>query len=233
MKTVALIPARGGSRGLPGKNIKRIYGKPLIAWSIEQALSSKSISEVYVSTNCPKIADVSLNYGAKIPFLRPKKLSDDMASTESAVLHFCSEMKKLKENFDNILLIQCTSPVRACGRFDDALKYFEINGYDSLVAVTESRRFHWKNFDKPEALYDFEHRPRRQDITENSLSYIETGSFYLFKNEKFFKHKNRIFGKVGLYKTPENEMFDIDNVTDFSICEKLLSIQSLRQNFAA
>ena len=233
MKTVALIPARAGSKGLPEKNIRYIAGKPLIAWSIEQALVSHRVSEVFVSTNSPKIAAISKNYGAIVPFLRPNSISGDVATTESAVIHFCDYMLRHGKRFENILLIQCTSPVRAKERFDDAISVFLENSYDSLVSVAASHRFYWKDLRCPTPMYDYRTRPRRQDILEKDKAYFETGSFYIFKRDKFLNEKNRICGNVGLYETPENEMFDIDGITDFSICESLLNLSKKGQGYAA
>ena len=224
MKTIAFIPARGGSKGLPGKNIKQIFGKPLICWSIEQAIEAENVSDVFVSTNCPEIATVSRNAGAKVPFLRPENLSCCTATTEAAVLHFCQHLTKEGIVADNILLIQCTSPVRAKGRFDKAIEYFETNKYDSLITVTKSHHFYWRNKNSPVANYDYKNRPRRQDIPAKNYSYIETGSFYLFKMDEFMKEQNRIFGNIALYDTPENEMVDIDTINDFFVCESLLKL---------
>ncbi len=233
MKTVALIPARSGSRGLPNKNIKMIAGKPLIAWSIEQAKASKSVGTVYVSTDCPKIAELSESYGAKVPFLRPKNLSSDIATTESVVDHFCKFLKQKELFYENVLLIQCTSPVRAPHRFDDAINYFNKKRFDSLISVAESHKFFWKNFENPTSSYDFKQRPRRQDIKERDKSFVETGSFYIFKAEKFFEENNRICGKYGLYLTPEDESFDIDSILDFSLCEIILNTKKKVKSFAA
>lgn len=233
MKTVALIPARSGSKGLPDKNVKLISGKPLIAWSIERARSSELVDEVYVSTNCPRIASISRSYGAKAPFLRPQSISMDQSSTESAVQHFCEFLQKQRLVYENILLIQCTSPIRAVGRFDDAIDDFNTRKLDSLIPVSKTHRFLWKNFDKPVSDYNFKKRPRRQDITGSDQSYIETGSFYLFKSSKFLEIKNRICGKYGLYLTPEEEAFDIDSALDFAICEALLNENKGRTTFAA
>jgi N-acylneuraminate cytidylyltransferase len=233
MKTIALIPARSGSKGLPNKNIKNIAGKPLIGWSIEQALAAKDIEEVYVSTNCKNIARIAELFGAKVPFLRPEAISGDEATTEDTISHFLSFLQKNKIVCDNLLLIQCTSPVRQSGRFDDAIHFFYSNHYDSILSVSESHRFYWKNLKEPVPLYNFQKRPRRQNIAKDDLSYFETGSFYLFKKEMFLRYKNRICGSVGLYVTPENEMFDIDGITDFSICEALLNVEKRVQTFAA
>jgi len=233
MKTVALIPARSGSKGVRNKNIRSIAGKPLIAWSIERAKSSKLIDEVFVSTNCKKIARVSEKYGAKVPFLRPEGISGDEATTESAVEHFIGFIEKTNPSIKNVILIQCTSPVRAKSRFDDAIKYFSKRTYDSLIAVAESHRFHWKNLKRPQPMYNYRSRPRRQDILKEDLSFFETGSFYIFDKEMFKVHKNRVCGKVGLYVTPENETFDIDSLEDFSICENILIRGKNEQSFAA
>ena len=233
MKTVALIPARSGSKSIPEKNIKNIAGKPLIAWSIEQAISAKLVDDVYVSTDCEKIAEISKSFGAKTPFLRPKSISTDTATTESAVVHFCKFLDKAQLNYEYILLIQCTSPIRASDRFDSAIRYFERKKFDSLISVANSHRFVWKNFLKPNADYDFLNRPRRQDIPETERTFIETGSFYLFKRAKFLTSGNRICGRYGLYLTPENESTDIDSFVDFSISESLLTRKKNGENFAA
>lgn len=233
MKTVALIPARSGSRGIPEKNIKLIAGKPLIAWSIEHAISAELVDDVYVSTNSEKIARISRNYGANVPFLRPKNISTDTCSTESAVEHFCNFLDTKRLNYENILLIQCTSPVRALGRFDSAVRFFQTKNFDSLISVSESHRFFWKNFDEPKSDYDFKNRPRRQDIPDAEKSFVETGSFYLFKRAKFLENKNRICGQYGLYKTPEEESVDIDNLVDFAFCESLLMVKKNGENSAS
>ena len=225
MSTVAFIPARGGSKGVPGKNIKPIYNKPLIAWSIEQALQSRLIDRVIVSTDDEGIADCSRTYGAEVPFMRPKSISDDKATTESAMLHFCDWLHDNNQVFDNLLLIQATSPVRAPGRFDDAVKIFEEEGYDSMLSVTLSHRFFWKNPRLPEASYDYLNRPRRQDIAESNNIYIETGSFYITKMDSFLKYKNRLCGKIGIYETPEEESYEIDSLIDFNVCEVILRMK--------
>lgn len=224
MKNIAFIPVRGGSKGLPGKNIRLICNKPLVAWSIEQALNSQLIDEVYVSTDCENIAAIAESFGAKIPFLRPSSISGDKATTESAMLHFCQWLVEHSIAADNIVLLQATSPIRARGRLDQALKIFEAHHYDSLLSVSDSHRFFWrKNSNgQPLAEYDFINRPRRQDINEEDRRYMETGSFYISEIDGFMAAKNRLFGKVGFCVTPENESYEIDTLTDFKICEILL-----------
>lgn len=222
MSTVAFIPARGGSKGVPGKNIKLIAGKPLIAWSIEQALQSTQIDRVVVSTDCPEIAGCARKYGAEVPFMRPAAISGDTATTESAMLHFCDWLQENNQKFDNFLLIQATSPIRAKGRFDEAIRFFEEGAYDSLVAVTPSHRFFWQQPEFPRASYDYMKRPRRQDIPESERKYMETGSFYLTRMEALRQSGNRLCGRVGMYLTPEEESYEIDSLIDFKVCESIL-----------
>lgn len=223
MKTVALIPARGGSKGIPNKNIKSLLGRPLIVWSIEQALQSSMIDEVYVSTDSNEIARISKAAGASVPFIRPKALSDDTASTESVMVHFCEWAMSNRLDIDNLLLIQATSPVRLRNRFDDALKTFIESNKDSMLSVVKSHNFFWKQASTPKANYDYYKRPRRQDMKPEDLLFKETGSFYITKFKLFVKEKNRLCGSIHLYETPENESQEIDTITDFQMCEVLLN----------
>ncbi|WP_323114827.1 acylneuraminate cytidylyltransferase family protein [Pseudomonas guariconensis] len=222
MSTVAFIPVRGGSKGIPKKNIKPIAGKPLLAWSIEQARSSELVDRIIVSTDDAEIAKCAIEYGAEVPFIRPADISGDSASTESAMLHCCDWLVQQGAKFDNFLLIQATSPVRAAGRFDEAIRFFEAGSFDSLVAVTSSHRFFWNNIEDPAASYDYMHRPRRQDLDQAQLQYMETGSFYLTKMDKLMWSKSRLCGRVGLFITPEEEAYEIDSLVDFTVCESIL-----------
>lgn len=223
MTTVAFIPARGGSKGVPGKNVKLIAGKPLLAWSIEQAKSASLIDKIVVSTDCPEIAACARQYGAEVPFMRPADISGDTATTESAMLHYCEWLSARGEKFDNFLLVQATSPIRAAGRFDDAIRFFEAEQFNSLLTVTPSHRFFWKNPSAPEASYDFMKRPRRQDIPESDRRYMETGSFYITRWDDLVSTRNRLCGKVGMYITPEEESYEIDSLVDFKVCESIMS----------
>lgn len=225
MSVVALIPARAGSKGVPKKNIKELGGKPLIAWSIEQALASELIDRVIVSTDSKEIAKISMSYGAEVPFMRPTEISGDTASTESSMLHCCEFLEKESFLPDIIVLIQCTSPIRSTCVFDQAITEFRNKNYDSMLSVSESHRFTWKNPSSPKASYDFKNRPRRQDISPLDREYLETGSFYITKRSILTHEKNRLGGKVGFFLTPEIESFEIDSDIDFIICEELMKTQ--------
>lgn len=230
MKVLAFIPARGGSKGLPGKNIKMLAGKPLIAWSIQQAKASAVIDRVIVSTDCPQIAEVAIQYGAEVPFYRPDEIAGDNATTESAMLHCCEYLKERDELPDYIVLIQATSPIRSKGQFEKALAYIKSNDFDSLLSVSKSHRFTWKiQADKPVASYDYMKRPRRQDISEADQVFLETGSFYITRINRFLETKNRLCGTIGLFETPEDESYEIDTMVDFRVCEEILKLKILNR----
>ncbi len=221
-QTVAFIPARGGSRGLPGKNIKPMCGKPLIVWSIEQALACNRVDEVYVSTDDECIANIASDSGALTPFLRPAEISGDIATTESAMLHFAEYLSSQGIDYENILLLQATSPVRRKGVLDRAIDDFELSCSQSMLSVSCSHRFFWKKHPAVEAFYDYKNRPRRQDIAEQDRRYLETGSFYLSKLAAVKKEGNRLSGSIELFETSEEESFEIDNAMDFRICEMIM-----------
>lgn len=227
MSIIAFIPARGGSKGLPRKNIRSLAGKPLIAWSIEQALACRRISRVIVSTDCSEIAGIAKQYGAEVPFLRPSSISGDTATTESAMLHCCEYLKNHGGLPETFILIQATSPVRSYGQFDEALNNFYDNNLDSLLTVSKSHRFTWKNMNSPSASYDFLNRPRRQDISDEDQEFLETGSFYITKTEKLLETGNRLCGNIGLFEVPSDESFEIDTNLDFTICEEIIKSKSL------
>ena len=219
---IAFIPARGGSKGVPGKNIKDINGKPLIAWSIEQALASELIEDVYVSTDCPLIKDVAMAYGAKVPFFRPAEISGDKATTESSVLHFLEWAKSNSVEFDNVVLMQATSPFRYPGRLDSAIREFISSEADSLLTVTKTHRFIWKNPEKPQASYDVYNRPRRQDIKVDEEIYFENGSFYITKLKTYVELQNRLGGNVAMFEMNPEESFEIDDLLDFKLTEFMM-----------
>ncbi|QUX90614.1 acylneuraminate cytidylyltransferase family protein [Marinomonas sp. A3A] len=219
---IVFIAARGGSKGVPGKNIKHINGKPLIVWSIEQALLADCVDDVYISTDCEKIREISLEYGAKVPFLRPAEISGDTASTESAVMHFIDWAEKNNLIINNLILMQATSPFRYSRQLDKAMRQFEVERADSLVTVTKTHRFIWKNKAEPTASYDIFNRPRRQDILPKDEIYFENGSFYISNLETYKVYQNRLGGKVTMFEMSPEESFEIDDLLDFKLVEFMM-----------
>ena len=214
---ITIIPARGGSKGIPNKNIIDCMGKPLIAHSIEYAQESDLVTSVYVSTDDDKIAAVAKGYGSEV-ITRPASISGDTATTESAIEHALDNIPKP----DIVILLQATSPLRPIGSLDKALDKMLLENYDSLLSLSPTHRFSWEvNGDEAIPKYDFKNRPRRQDIPESEQAYIENGSVYIFKYEHFIKHNNRLGGRMGHIIFEEEFSFEIDTPTDLIVIDSI------------
>tara|TARA_B100000700_G_C14959068_1_gene815516 strand:- start:657 stop:1337 length:681 start_codon:yes stop_codon:yes gene_type:complete len=214
---IAIIPARGGSKGIPNKNIIDCMGKPLIAHSIEYAKESDLVTSIYVSTDDAKIAEVARQYGAKI-IDRPDSISGDTATTESAIEHVLNNIPKP----DIVILLQATSPLRPKESLNKSIEKMISEKYDSLLSLSPTHRFSWKiNGDEAIPKYDFKNRPRRQDISESEQAYIENGSIYIFTYENFIKHNNRLGGKIGYVVFEEEFSFEIDTPTDLIVIDSI------------
>ncbi len=221
MNIACIIPARGGSKGLPNKNILPFAGKPLINWSIDQAIHCPKINcGVYVTSDSDEILSISSKNGAT-PIKRPDDLSNDIASSESALIHAFDEISKNK-TIDAIVFLQVTSPLRGPDDIEKAITTFQSEQLDSLFsASTYEFGFLWKytNQNLTAVNYDYKSRKRRQDITKE---YIENGSIYVFKPDVLTQHKNRLGDKIGLFvMEPQWKLFEIDNLFEFELCEFL------------
>ena len=230
MNIFCIIPARGGSKGVPQKNIKPFLGEPLITHSIQYARASSLVTDVFVSTDDAQITAISERAGAKV-IQRPPELSGDTASTESAITHALSWWKHEGNIPDVIILLQATSPLRPEGSLNLALKHFADHGFDSLLSISPTHRFFWKiKGDQTEAEYDFQNRPRRQDMTESDIRHVENGSLYIFTRELFEAEANRLGGKIGYFIFPEDFSFEIDTENDFLLLTNIASkIKGLAQ----
>lgn len=224
---LAIIPARGGSKSIPRKNVKPLDGKPLIAYTIEAALGSKIVDRVVISTEDEEIANLTQGYGAEV-IMRPMELATDSAPTEPVLEHVVNYLKEVERyEADVIVLLQPTSPLRNSQHIDKALETFFSNKYNSLLSVCSSHSFLWRVDNKGlyPLNYDFQNRPRRQD---KEPEYRENGAIYITKYDILMHKHNRLGGKIGLYIMPAADSWEIDTEFDFRLCEQLITFQRSR-----
>ncbi len=218
-RSVAVIPARGGSKGLVNKNIYPVAGKPLLAWSILQAKAAEGIIEVFVSTDSPLIADVAIEYGARV-IDRPPHLATDTSSSEAALHHALEEIERRHQMpSDRVVFLQATSPLRLPGDIDNALQLFVSECADSLMSVTrpddltlwEKRTTGWESVN-----FDFRNRAMRQDRPQQ---YIENGSIYIVSRDVLERVKNRIGAKLSVYCMEFWQTWEIDTIEEIDLIE--------------
>ena len=218
---VAIIPARGGSKGIPKKNLIDFCGKPLVSWTIEQALAVKTISTVWVSSDSKQILNVAKHSGANT-ISRPKSLSTDIATTESTWIHALNLIEEKTGTVDIVIGLQPTSPIRESKDIEKAIKIFEKSQCDSLFSAAEINDFYiWQKKKKKliSLNYDYQNRGRRQDFTKQ---YVENGSFYIFKPQILKKFNNRLGGKIQISLMEFWKSFEIDSFEDIELCETLM-----------
>lgn len=216
---VAYIPVRGGSKSIPLKNIKQINSKPLVYWVIKAADACNRIDVVYVSTDSSLIREVVENMGfPKVQVIgRSSETAIDTASTESAMLEFARQYE-----FDNIVLIQATSPMLEAKDLERGFLSFDDSATDSVLSVVRQKRFHWGVDEAGYAYpvnYDFNHRPRRQEF-DGYL--VENGAFYITSRENLLKSGNRLSGRVRAVEMDEKSYYEIDEPEDFEIVGLLM-----------
>lgn len=219
---LAIIPARGGSKDMPRKNLRNLIGKPLIAYTIEAALKSMRIDRTVVSTEDEEIAEVARECGAEI-IMRPSELAGDLVPMEPVLEQVLDYLEKTQDyKAEVIVLLQATSPLRNSQHIDQALEVFLKSKYDSLFSVCPSHAFIWKVGEKgPYSLnYDFQDRPRRQD---KEPEYRENGAIYVTKYDILRRYHNRLGGKIGLYIMPEENSPEIDSQYEFWLCEQTIT----------
>ncbi|MBT5307426.1 MAG: acylneuraminate cytidylyltransferase family protein [Candidatus Scalindua sp.] len=222
MKVDSIILARGGSKGIPGKNIIDFCGKPLLAWSIEQCCTAKSVTGIWVSSNSDEILDVAREYGANT-IRRPDEISGDLATSESGWLHAIKMIELESGQIDLVLAPQVTSPLREPEDIERGIRTFIEGGYDSMFSCSVAEDLFFWERDSEGVLrsvnYDYLNRQRRQDV---SKQFIENGSFYLFRPELLRRHNNRFGGNIGCVEMDSWKMFEIDISEDIRICSALM-----------
>ena len=217
---VAFIPVRGGSKSIPLKNIKPMNGKPLVYWTVKACQDCKYIDRVYVATDSDKIKETVETFAdcpKAVVIGRSAETASDTASTESAMLEFCNNYQ-----FDNIVLVQATSPLLTGADLDNGFEEFGREGVDTVLSVVRQKRFNWQvnenGFVNP-TNYDVFRRPRRQEF-DGYL--VENGAFYISSREGVLEHSNRIWGNIGHVEMNEDTFFEIDEPSDWIIIEALM-----------
>ncbi|WP_307360301.1 acylneuraminate cytidylyltransferase [Microbacterium murale] len=220
---VAIIPARGGSKQVPGKNVTRIGGIPLIQRAVRAAAAAERVDLVVVSTDDDKIAELSVAAGARV-IRRPAEISGDTASSESAVLHALDEVESGGVTVDVVVFIQATSPFIPSDRIDVAVDEVRSRQYDSMFSAHETYGFLWRRDDAGAAVainHDAAGRPRRQDREPH---YLETGAFYVLEAEGFRHAGHRFFGRVGIVEVPEWSAVEIDDAQHVAVASALAGL---------
>jgi CMP-N,N'-diacetyllegionaminic acid synthase len=220
-RTLAVVAARGGSKGIPHKNLIDLCGKPLIAWTVLQAGAAAGVDVVAVSSDSDAILAAAEAAGA-VGVRRPDDISGDLASSEAAWLHALDQVDGRLGPFTRIVALQATSPIREPSDIDNALDAFERDKLDSLLSVCEVEDyFNWRvGKDGPEAInYDYHDRRMRQ---QNETRYLENGSFYVFVPHLLREKKNRLGGRIGMHVMERHKMFQIDRPEDIKLCAAIM-----------
>ncbi len=222
-EVLGIIPARGGSKGVPRKNVLPLGGRPLIAWTIEAGLAAETVTRVVVSTDDDEIAAEAEAAGAEV-IIRPADLAGDTAPTEPAMLHVLDTLRDTEGYApDAVALLQCTSPLRGADIIDSGVRLLLDSGCDAVMTVTPIQ--HWYlagqtgEDDVFAAEYEYAGRPRSQDMPHK---YRENGALYVTRTEAFRRFGNRLGGEVRVLVMDPVRSLDIDTWDDFRLVEEVL-----------
>ena len=232
-KIPAIIPARGGSKGIPRKNVKVLAGKPLIVWTIEAALKSEYISDVIVTTDNEEIADISKKYGAWVPFLRPLELATD---DSLAIDTYLFVVNKLNNEYDkkinDFVVLQPTSPLRKEKHIDEAVELFYSQNGDSVISLVEASHppYWYKTIDENNKIRnlfdDLNYSINRQQLPK---SFLPNGAILVLKYDLLQKSRSYYSSNSIAYIMAQEESIDIDNILDFNLSEIILMKNSMKK----
>ncbi len=222
--TVAIIPARGGSKGIPDKNLQHVGGIPLLVRTIHALQLSSSVSTVYVSTDSESIARLASAYGAEV-IMRPNDLSSDSASSELALLHAIEEINARDQHPTSIVFAQCTSPFIEPADVDGVIEL--LDNHDCALTVTANHAFIWRSSAEGSAV-GINHNPiERLPRQILPAEYRETGALYAFNASGFKSAKHRFFGKIGMFNVPNSRSMEIDDPYDLLLANQLSTISRI------
>lgn len=223
---IAIIPARGGSKGIPRKNIKSLGGKPLISYTIEAAMQAKSVNRVFVSTEDLEIAEIAKKCGAEIPFMRPKNLATDASSAIDVYAYTLERLEKiLNEKIESFIALLPTSPLRTGRDIDRAVKIFLEKKADSVISVNEAPHppSWFLKLNENGVLTNFFNKTMSmKNRQEEPKAFIPNGAIYVLKMNVIKNKKNYYTNKTYAYILPSERSIDIDNPLDFALAEILI-----------
>lgn len=230
LKVIGIIPARGGSKGVPRKNIRLLAGKSLLAYSVESSLAAKRLDHVILSTDDLEIAETGRSLGVDVPFIRPAELSDDKAPTFPVVIHAVRHMEGFGMHFDAVCLLQPTNPFRTAKDIDACVELLETTGADSVVSVLRvpdqynPNWVYWQNDRGEMTLSTGESSPvaRRQDLPP---AFHRDGTIYVTRRSVLYECGNLYGERVQGYELDPARSVNIDTIDDWDLAEKMLKVE--------
>jgi len=233
MRVLGIIPARGGSKGVPRKNIKILCGKPLLAYTIESALKAQRLTRTILTTEDKEIADVGRRYGVDVPFLRPTELSEDASPTLPVVQHALEMLENAGEYYDAICLLQPTNPLRHTEDIDNCIELLEETEADSVISILpvphvyNPKWVYWRSPDGVMKLSSGDTEPvaRRQDLPS---AFHREGSIYVTKRSVLTEYGNLYGCNVHGYEIDEANSINIDTKEDWNLAEEMIKNRSMQ-----
>jgi CMP-N,N'-diacetyllegionaminic acid synthase len=217
---IAIVPARGGSKGLPGKNMKDLLGKPLIAYTVEAALKSKYISDVIVSTDDKEIYDVAISYGATKTFLRPSELAqDDSLALDNYIYTINRLINEFDYTINDFVVLQPTSPLRDSVDIDNAIELFKQKNADSVISYTEEHHpVSWHKYIDVNGQFENIFPDNIQNRQANKLTYFPNGAIFVFKHN-LIQTREYFSNESYAYIMDRKKSIDVDTIDDFELAE--------------
>jgi N-acylneuraminate cytidylyltransferase len=227
-KIIAVIPARKNSKEIKKKNLIKLDGLPLISYSIDYAKKSKLIDRVFVSTDGDNIASVSKKFDSEV-IMRPANLCTDTIMSDYAIVHAIEYVKNiLKYNFDYVVFLQATTPLRQLGELDKAIRYCISGKFDTVFSSMDYKPFLWRK--KNNSIYPVSFNPYKRKRRQKINDINETGSYYITKKEAFKKFKNRFGKKISNYNSDFLSFFEIDSLHDYNFIKELFKGSTLKNH---
>lgn len=218
---LGLIPARGGSKGVPRKNIRELDGLPLISYSIRAGLNATPIDSLVVSTDDDEIAQAAETHGARVPFMRPPELATDGAPTAPVITHALETLRSNGEYYDTFVLLQPTSPLRTSTHIEEAYSIYQESGAESVFSAYPTYETRWKS--SPEGAQKLNYTDASKRRQDREPEFVVNGAVYVTDVDQFLQTGETITGMTEIYEMTERESIDIDTPFDLWLAEQLLT----------